>query len=755
MPTSTNDELQIIEEKLKFIGLDLNCVPNVLKKHEKIDNIPITEFDEKTYKVYKYIPINKIEILITKSNRLDSIYDKYSNSSLLYEYLVPEKEEDMEKHAEFLKMLNGVTIKEIQEIEEEQNKFQEKIPFEVKYKENYLWQIYYNKNNDTYIMLVSIQDLNYASLFYIIKEKIKEYNAKNEKKIFVPISYLDYSEIYLNKEEISDIIRYLWLFTKEWPLVYEVYDKNNEMTIQIVGKTYIYEKMESTYKILLNNKEEANKFYKLVKALFILQTEFENSYSFETKISKNGGLEFAYNSKILVYDNLSSFIKEEYIKNVQNIKALIKENACIEVTLKNLKEQSKQKEEEYLIKHKQVATYLECRKTFLGKVRYYFRSKKKLSKTENKEKEEIKEEITYIREKEYEEKSFYTIEDLLNVCNDLEEILTKVKKTRMDIKALELKIENTIQKIANATMFIDEIEMHKKSIFEFWKFANKDNTLALTEGESLIQHEQQKIDKIYDYEEDLEEIGIYIDKIQREKLSKEECDCIYITTTDIINDLNQIKNNSDIDFTTRIQELKDKMQNEEVLFNIEEFDIFGNISEDKNKINTLLNKKHRESKKNKYKILDISKNTTKEEYQKKIYMLQNMLSKAIEKIKINMNINIYLATGNGINTNSYEIFNINPEEAIKKLDYLDKISLYRINLKNNIPSVGITNIVEYDNNNKTLPEGMNNHGEVLVDTGKLKFELKKQKLFRINQMIDEMTVKTKIICVYEYDAFNK
>ena len=50
---------------------------------------------------------------------------------------------------------------------------------------------------------------------------------------------------------------------------------------------------------------------------------------------------------------------------------------------------------------------------------------------------------------------------------------------------------------------------------------------------------------------------------------------------------------------------------------------------------------------------------------------------------------------------------------------------------------------------------MNNHGEVLVDTGKLKFELKKQKLFRINQMIDEMTVKTKIICVYEYDAFNK
>ena len=513
--------------------------------------------------------------------------------------------------------------------------------------------------------------------------------------------------------------------------------------------------MESTYKIVLNNKEEAIKFYKLVKALFILQTEFENNYTFEAKISKNGGLEFAYNSKIIAFENLSSFIKEEYIKNVQSIKALTKENACIHVTLKNLKEQSKQKEEEYIIKHKQVATYLECRKTFFGKVRYYFRSKKNISKVTNKEKEETQEEAIYIKEKEYEEKSFYTIEDLLKVCSELQEILSEVKNVRMDIKALKTKIEGTTKKIANATKYIEEIENHKKSIFEFWKFANKDNVLALSEGENPTQQEQQKIDKIYDYQEDLQEIGEFIDKLQREKLKKEECDYIYLTTTEIINDLNEIKNNSNVDFSERIEELKEKIKNEEVLFNIEEFDIFGNISEDKNKINTLLNKKHRESKKNKYKILDISKNTTKDEYLQKIIKAESILSKAIEKIKINMNINIYLATGNGINTNSYEIFSINPENAINKMDNLDKISLYRINLKNNIPAVGITNIIEYDNNNKTLPVGMNNQGEFLVDTGKLKLELKKQKLFRINQQIDEMIVNTKIICVYEYDAFNK
>ena len=35
--------------------------------------------------------------------------------------------------------------------------------------------------------------------------------------------------------------------------------------------------------------------------------------------------------------------------------------------------------------------------------------------------------------------------------------------------------------------------------------------------------------------------------------------------------------------------------------------------------------------------------------------------------------------------------------------------------------------------------------------GKLKLEPRKQKLFRINQEIDDMKVQTKIVCVYEYE----
>ena len=46
---------------------------------------------------------------------------------------------------------------------------------------------------------------------------------------------------------------------------------------------------------------------------------------------------------------------------------------------------------------------------------------------------------------------------------------------------------------------------------------------------------------------------------------------------------------------------------------------------------------------------------------------------------------------------------------------------------------------------------MNVQDKIIVDMSKLKLEPKKQKLFRINQELDEIKVKTKIVCVYEYE----
>ena len=71
-------------------------------------------------------------------------------------------------------------------------------------------------------------------------------------------------------------------------------------------------------------------------------------------------------------------------------------------------------------------------------------------------------------------------------------------------------------------------------------------------------------------------------------------------------------------------------------------------------------------------------------------------------------------------------------------------------MSENTKGVALTNIIYYDNNNITLPLGMDVTDKVLVDMSKLKLEPKKQKLFRINQEINDIEVKTKIICVYEY-----
>ena len=65
-----------------------------------------------------------------------------------------------------------------------------------------------------------------------------------------------------------------------------------------------------------------------------------------------------------------------------------------------------------------------------------------------------------------------------------------------------------------------------------------------------------------------------------------------------------------------------------------------------------------------------------------------------------------------------------------------------------------TNIVYYDNNNHTLPLGMNISDKVVFDMNRYKLDLKRQKVFRINQDIDEINNQTKIVCVYEYEAKN-
>lgn len=760
MSKITDEELEKVKEKLEYIGLDLNNIPSFLKEFEGIDFRPARTYVEGKHKVYKYISVNEIEILLTPKNRLNTLQEKYSAASHISSYIEPKDEKDIMKHATFLKMLNTVSKEEIEEMEQLQNTLNNEVPFKVKYNLNYLWQIYYSETANKYFMLVPTEDTEYATLFYIIKKKIEYYAQGKEQKIYVPVCNVEYSREYLTKSEIADLEKYVWYFTKEWPMIYEVYDKENNLSLQIVGETVVYEKIKSYYKVKLNSKEETIKFYKLIKVLFIMQTELPHDYSFEVSINKIGGLEFFYNSREITYDILTEFIKSEVLKCNTQINQLKIEKVCNDKKLIELKQEAEIKEKEYINKERQIATFLAYRKTFFGKVKYYFALKKikaKLKETEEiieKSEQDVEEVII---ETNLQNKEFYTIDDLLLIAKEKEKLNSEVKNTKFDIEAIEKKIEAISLKIKNATQYIEEIENHKKSIFDFWRFANKDKTLALSAGiEQPTKNENPKLEKVFDYEEDIEDLGVSIDRLQRKILEKNDCDSVFLASTEIIDELNILKQNSNYEnLEASLEKLKAEAEKEKVLFSAEDFDIFGTSSEDSTKIKMLGNKKHRETKKSKIQILDINKNTTVEGYKQSLLGTVSGIKKALSKTAISNNMSLYMASDAEINRQGFSVFNIDPKNAIEGLGKKERINMYRVNLKHGVPAIYFSNIIYYDNANKTLPLGLNISDKVLVDMQDFNLIPKKQKLFRINQEVDEFNIKPEIVCLHDYDLIKK
>lgn len=215
--------------------------------------------------------------------------------------------------------------------------------------------------------------------------------------------------------------------------------------------------------------------------------------------------------------------------------------------------------------------------------------------------------------------------------------------------------------------------------------------------------EQRQIAKVFDYEEDMEELGKKLDKKNREKFSKEECDSIFLTNTDIINDINLFEISEEQDFTEHLEDIKKQALEQEMLFASEEFDIFGGITEDKTKISSIGNTKHREIEKSKFRILEINKNTSNEQYKKTLKNVRKYLNKSIERAKFGANLNVFFANTGALNNQKYTILYINPEKALDNLKEHDKINLYNIKLNENAKAIPLTNIMYYDNSNRTLP----------------------------------------------------
>jgi len=219
-----------MREKLEYIGLDLDDIPECLAESQDLKFKVLKGQDEKQYKQYKFIDVKDIEILLSDSNSFSELKEKYERSSPLNTYIDSTNEENVEKYYAFLNMLRKVEIEEIKKVGKEQVLLSKNIPFRVRYNGNYLWSIFYSEYSNKYFMIVPTDNANNATFFYLLKKKIEN---KIGDKIFVPISYLDYSGKILKKSELKDLENYLWLFTKDYPSIYEVYDKKGKVSLQI------------------------------------------------------------------------------------------------------------------------------------------------------------------------------------------------------------------------------------------------------------------------------------------------------------------------------------------------------------------------------------------------------------------------------------------------------------------------------------------------------------------------------------------
>ena len=726
-------------ELFDYIELDIEkALPRKLYSKKVEYNVTKSFDNSKIYKIYKRIDPKKIEILISDTDRTTDIKVRYNSSVTLQEFYKENKEY-------FIELAEKTNVKKIQELEKEQKKYKTKIPYFIKYDKNYIWQIYYSEKDDKYFMLFPASEGETESLFYIIKQKL---SAEKDELIYVPICQMDYNTaVFKNRKEITDIENYIWVYTKSWPTTYEFTDEDGNTKLYISGETVLQEGLKSKYRITINNEEDLNKYYTLLKALFIITTETKNTYKFDVQIAKDGGLSFLYNKKEINIDNLQNFITRETAKQ-QNLKYKIKNQIeQDQKVLCKLKDIVARQTLMYSKQEKQIVMFMDCKKSFFKKVKYFFKSGKKLSKdnqemlseieqaAENTKNEESKP-LDLTDDSNLEVTTAFTIADFVSTTLETRKVYNEQKDVKQDIKALRLKQENMTRKIKNAEKYLEEIEEHKKSIFEFWKFTNKDNVQSLEEG--TAENITLKKPKEFNYDEDFEDFSTEIDRLQRKKLSIDECSSVY-SAKYILPAINSVVTKSD---TYVIEEVYNKMEEDLKKAPQKEKDalIFGNITDDFTKVKNLNGKKHREMHKNIYQILKLSKSTTLEDFKERVKEIARLVNESYQKITIPCDMPLYYSKRN----KGYIIGNIEPYELLNDKD-VDKI--YKVYADTETHAVFFSNIICYDNFNLTLPEGMDESKAVLMKVG----ENKKVGECNISILIpkDEFSVEVKKVKLIE------
>ena len=722
---------------LEYIGLDLENVPQVLLNSSPIHFSDFSNSNE--YRVYDYISVHDLEILVTPLDRTDELRERYKQAKPLSEYF---QTDDLKMKHTLERSLDSASVDEIKKLEKLQEKLDD-IPYLVKYDKNYLWQIYYSKTENKYFMLFPANEGESSVLFYIIKKKLE----KEDTKIFVPVNKMDYSGFLLDSSKLNDLENYIWLFTNEWPNIYEVCNKY----LYIIGKTKVDKIFGTYFRNVYTSKEDAENFYMTLKALFILTTETNYKYIFNPYVNEKGELELEFknensNSELITVQNLADFVDRQFEFQSLRKKDLEEEIVRNEEILKELKEYVKKQNDIYVMQEKQIVMFLDCKKSFFKKLTYFFKSKKfVMPKLDNKIDKKLKDELgansledELSKKNEINLNGSYTIKDLVSAFNRANEEEIKARAVRGDIKALKLKKENYARKIENAKKYIDEIESHKKSIFEFWKFSNKDELPALSDGEGSNSNETKTSNNL-----DRDVLGTMADSLQRQKLSDEEINALYLfyVMPETFNRISKTYAKNKIEDTKKIEnDILEGLKNKTSKRSLD------NLINDYRIVKKINSKEHRENERNEIAILRINENTTVEEFKDRIVHFQNVLESAYNKIYSITNMPVYIKKSDA--PNEFILGDINPENLIGENTEGQEIELVKIDLGKEAHVLYLSNIVFFDNQNKTLPIGMDLSSKVVIKLNETPKDYKYKKVIYIFNKENDFDVKQKKIVIY-------
>ena len=698
---------------LDYIGLKLTRLSTKLKS-VKPDYKPFNAGDNVVkYKVYKKVNIKKLQVLVSDTDRTTDITERFKEALPLQDYIKQDKEA-------FEAWINKVTQKDIKDIEKQQEQFEKQIPYFIKYDKNYLWQIYYSKEDDKYFMLVPARETENQALAYVIKKKLEDDKAD----IFVPICKEEISETYYTDREIEDIVTYIKLFTNQWPEIVEVQgDKEN--TLYIMGETKLKDNFSTKYRTVIKDIVDAKNFYTVLKALYVLATETNYLYKFDPGIDEKGNFTLSYDKQVITIKNIQEFISNETGRQ-QGLKYSLKnEIETNKEKIEKINEILKKQSLIYVKQEKQIFEFMNCKKSVFKRVKYFFSNNKKVI-TENKnllarlneEKnisvKQIKEKEVSVDKQDYSKfADIFTVADLVKNSVEVKKISSEAKGLEADIKVLLLKQENMTRKTDNAQKYLDEIQKHKKNLFDFWRFTNKDNANELAEGQA--QGENIKKRPVFNYDEDKDDLGLDVDSLQRQKLSDEECNAVFLAKY-ILPALNAIVTKSD---TYLIDECYDSLK--ENLKNHDQYQsLFGGIGDESDNIKKLKFKQHRENPRELYSILKFTNDTTLEDFKETCRNYGRLLNEAYNKISCKYDMEIYYDKRN----KGFITATINPYELVEN-EETEKIYKAKTSAENHM--LFFSNIIMYNNVSKTLPVGMDETNEVLLKVGDIK-EVNKEKI---------------------------